>query len=288
MRITYDLLDAGDGGRLERFGERVVDRPAPGAIDIRLDPAAWATADLRFDDGAWEANDEGSTEPWPIEVAGLRLELRPTAAGQVGLFPEHVSLLPWLRDRVAESAGSGGDGGGGADDGPAATVLNLFGSTGATTLALAQAGAAVTHVDASRPAVAWARHNAELSGLADAPVRWIVDDALAFVRREVRRGRGYRGIVLDPPSYGHDPRGRARRLADAIPELLATVRAVAEPGGFILLTAHTPGFDPGRLAESLARTFGRRPSAVQAGELRIDAKSGARLGLGAFARIMDG
>jgi 23S rRNA (cytosine1962-C5)-methyltransferase len=266
----YELLDLGGAARLERFGDRVIDRPAPGALEARRDPAAWASADLRFDrDRGWTGPgaDEG---PWTVATRGLTLELRPTEAGQVGLFPEHAAMLPWLRER-----------------GPVA-VLNLFAYTGLVTLSHAAVGGSVTHVDSSRPAVAWARRNAELSGLADRPVRWIVDDARTFVGREARRGRRYGGIVLDPPTYGHGTAGGAWHLEDDLAGLLFASRAILEPDGFALLTAHTPGFDPDRLARALADGLGRPVRAVEAGELALETATGARLALGAFARLTGG
>ena len=210
----YELLDVGDGMRLERFGERIVARPHPGAEGARRDPGAWRRATLTFEsERGWTGPD--AADPWPVDVAGLTVELRPTATGQVGLFPEQAPNWAWLREVVA-----------GADDAP--TVLNLFGYTGVATLIAAQAGASVVHVDAARPTVAWARRNAELSGLADRQVRWIVDDAAAFVAREVRRGRHYAGVVLDPPSYGHGPRGRGWRLEDDLAPLLQQVAGLVD------------------------------------------------------------
>ncbi len=204
----YELLDLGGAARLERFGPYVIDRPSPGALGERRDPNAWRAAGLRFErDRGWLGPAAGA-EPWPIEVDGLTVELRPTDAGQVGLFPEHAAMLPWLREQAA-----------------AATVLDLFAYTGLSTLAMAAAGAAVTHVDAARTAVTWARRNAELSGLEDRPVRWIVDDALTFVEREARRGRRYDGVVLDPPSYGHAGGGRTWRLEEDLPALLDVAAA---------------------------------------------------------------
>jgi 23S rRNA (cytosine1962-C5)-methyltransferase len=262
----YELLDHGGGARLERFGDRVVDRPAPSALEDRGGPAAWATADLRFDrDRGWSGPraDDG---PWTLHAGALTLELRATDAGQVGLFPEHAAMLPWLRERAAGS------------------VLHLFAYTGLVTLALAAEGASVTHVDASRPAVAWARRNAELSGLTERPVRWIVDDARGFVEREVRRGRRYGGIVLDPPSYGHGTGGTPWHLEEDLAGLLVAARRVLDPGGFALLTAHTPGFGPDRLARAVADGLGRPLAAVETGDLSIEAADGGHLTLGAFAR----
>jgi len=267
MQPAYELLDVGAGGRLERFGDRILDRPAPGALDPRGDPGAWRSADLWFDrDRGWSgpAADLGA---WDVEVgAGLTLELRPTDAGQVGLFPEHLAMLPWLARRRAGA------------------VLSLFAYTGLATLALAREGVSVTHVDASRPAVTWARRNAERSGLADRPVRWIVDDAPTFVRREVRRGRRYDGLILDPPTYGHGPSGRAWTM-DALPALLTDCRDLLDPDGDVLLTGHTPGYDADRLAALLADGLGRRAAAVDAGDLELWTADGRSLMLGAFARI---
>lgn len=229
---------------------------------------AWVRADLRFERGrGWGAR-KGSVEPWMVVTDGLTLELRPTEAGQVGWFPEHAALWPRLREAVAER--------------PDAQVLHLFGYTGATTLAVARAGARVTHVDASRPAVAWARRNAELSGLADAPIRWIVDDAETFLRREARRGRRYDGIVLDPPSYGHGPRGAKWEFETGIVPLLEVALAVAQPGAFVVLTSHTPGWDRARLLEAVERATRTRTARLEAGDLELQARSGAILTLGAF------
>jgi 23S rRNA (cytosine1962-C5)-methyltransferase len=277
----YELLDVGDGARLERFGDRIVDRPHPAALGPRREPGAWSVADLRFDrDRGWTgpAAEQGS---WPIEVAGLSLELRPTDAGQVGLFPEHEGMLPWLLDAV-ENRRSGSV----RDATPASrpAVLHLFAYTGLATLAMASAGAAVTHVDSARPTVAWARRNAQLAALDDRPIRWIVDDARVFAEREVRRGRRYAGVVLDPPSYGHGPDGRAWRLIDHLEGLLATCAGLLEPAGFVLLTAHTPGFDGAVLGDMLARAVDGPTGAIDRGALVLRARTGDQLELGAFAR----
>jgi 23S rRNA (cytosine1962-C5)-methyltransferase len=267
------LVDLGGAARLERFGARLVDRPSPGALGSRAEPDLWREADLRFDrDGGW-SGPAAVDDPWSIVVDDVTLELRATDAGQVGLFPEHLAMLPWLRERVGDR-GVAGD--------PA--VMHLFAYTGLATLALAAAGAAVTHVDASRPTVTWARHNAVRSGLAGRPVRWIVDDALAFSEREVRRGRHYDGVVLDPPSYGHGPGHRDWRIEDDLPRLLATIAGLLEPDGFLLLTAHTPGFDGDRLTRLVRDALRRPPGDVEAGDLALATGDGRRLDLGAFAR----
>ena len=277
MDRGYALLDHGGGARLERFAAHVTDRPHAGALAARHDPEAWRAADLRFDrDRGWNG-EPASLEPWPIELDGVTMELRPTEAGQVGLFPEHAAMLPWLRERLATRAG----------EAPPA-ILHLFAYTGLSTLALAASGGSVVHLDASRPTIAWARHNAELAGFAERPIRWIVDDALAFTEREARRGRRYAGVVLDPPTYGHGPGARPWRLEDDLVRLLAACAAVLEPDGFVLLTAHTPGFGADRLASTLGAAIGRGPAGVESGELSLVAVDGGRLELGAFARSSGG
>jgi 23S rRNA (cytosine1962-C5)-methyltransferase len=271
---AFQLLDAGDGRRLDRVGIRTVDRPAPTAVwPPRLPLNEWAAADLRFDrEHGWIGAD---VTPWTVAIDGLTLELRPTDAGQIGLFPEQVGFWPWLRTALAGH--------------PDPSVLHLFAHTGATTLALARFGARVTHVDASRPAVAWARQNAELSGLADRPIRWIVDDAHTFTEREGRRGRRYDGFVIDPPSYGHGPRGSRWDLVEALPDLLDACAAVATDDAVVLLTAHTTGLDANVLADALIDAFEPAPGIeVTAESLQETARSGAVLMLGVAARMIRG
>lgn len=275
---AYELVDVGGGARLERFGERIVDRPHPAALGPRGDADRWRDADLRFDRERGWTGPAATDGPWEIHLESLILELRATEAGQLGIFPEHVAMLPWLAARVAER--------GGAESSPA--VLNLFAYTGLASLGLAVAGAAVTHVDASRPTVAWARRNAAASGLAGRPIRWIVDDALEFTRREARRGHQYVGIILDPPSYGHGPDARLWRLDADLARLLTAAAQVLEPDGFILLTAHTPGFDPERLTAALGRALARPATAIAHAELTLATADGRLLGLGAFARSSGG
>jgi 23S rRNA (cytosine1962-C5)-methyltransferase len=274
------LLDCGDGRRLDRFGTLILDRPAPSAAHPTLaDPGAWATADARYEragpgPGAWTGAAVG-TEPWLVRVEGLTFELRLTETGQVGLFLEQVPMWRWLRRRVAEA-------------GRPIAILDLFAHTGGSTLAAASAGASVVHVDGSRGAVGWARHNAAISGLTDAPIRWIVEDAETFVRRELARGHRYDAVVLDPPSYGHGPNREQWRLGDRLPDLLRSCAALTGARrAFLLVTTHTPGFGPDGLGRELAGAF--RPDELslgrlESGPLDLVASSGARLPLGAFAR----
>jgi 23S rRNA (cytosine1962-C5)-methyltransferase len=286
-RGAHELIDAGDGRRLERFGEIVVDRPAPMAEEPPRDPGAWSTADLRFDRYAgWTSVADDEPGPWIVDDGDLRFELRPTEAGQVGLFPEQAPNRAWIRAGITDAiAAAGREATAGTETAPA--VLNLFAYTGSMTLAAARGGASVAHVDGSRPSVAWARRNADLSGIADRPIRWLVDDVETFVEREIRRGRRYDAVVLDPPSYGHGSRGTTWRLEDRLDGLLdRCAELTGDDPAFAILTAHTPGFGPDRLAVALAGAFGRRPAEVEAGELGLHARSGARLRLGAWARII--
>ena len=276
----YALLDFGAGRRLDRFGAVILDRPAPGVADVPiLDPAAWAHASARFgraagadDLAGWDAAD-ALAAGWEVAIAGLRFELRLTPSGQVGLFPEHAEIAEWAGERVATIQ---------RDAGRPLEILNLFAYTGLATLALARAGARVVHVDASRPSVSWARRNAARSGLDGAPVRWIVEDARAFVAREARRGRVYDGIVLDPPTYGHAPRGGAWKLEADLAGLLAGCAAItrAAPALFVL-TAHTAGLDAAGLRAAIAGAFGAAAAtAAEAKPLGMHRPDGARLPAG--------
>jgi 23S rRNA (cytosine1962-C5)-methyltransferase len=292
----YALIDAGDGRRLERFGGFVTDRPSPAASEPRRTPERWADASVFHPGSGWWAPDGAPLEEagHAIEIEGLTIEVRPAAGGQVGLFPEHRANVAWLRraidrrldlERRSPRPGDAGPPGGPPGDPP--EILNLFAYTGLATLVAAAAGARVVHVDASRPAVAWARRNAELSGLAERPIRWIVDDALAFVRREARRGRRYAGLILDPPSYGHGGRGgRAGwQLEGGLVELLDACAGLVGPDAFWLLTAHTPGWDPDRLATTLATSTDADARDIEALALGLEAETGANLRLGAAARF---
>ena len=260
------LVDAGDGRRLERFGERLVDRPHPAAVGARSAIREWRAADLRFERGAgWS----GATEAWAVDAAGAQMELRPTPAGGLGLFPEQLENAEWLGSAIRDRSA----------DGSRPTVLNLFAHTGLITLVAASAGAGVTHVAGSRPTVAWARRNAARSGLAHAPIRWIVDDALAFTRREARRGRRYDGLILDPPAYGHGARA-SFALESGLGDLLAACASVAAPRAFVLLTAHSEGLDADRVLEALGAAFGRPTRTFETVPLILVADTGATLPLG--------
>jgi 23S rRNA (cytosine1962-C5)-methyltransferase len=265
-----ELLDCGDGRRLERFGDVLVDRPAPAATDgPRLPPSEWGRPTLRWSKGAWVRG--AAHDPWPVRIGELTLECRAAAGGQVGVFPEHATTWAWL-DRSVRTAA--------AKLGRAPRVLSLFAYTGGATLAAARAGAEVTHVDSSRPAIAWARRNAELSGLEAAPLRWLPDDARSFVARERRRGRTYDGVVIDPPTYGHGT--GAWQIDDHLVALLEDVAALVGPKpAFVILSAHTPGYDAERLAGLVREHLG---ISGHGEPLVLRSRAGASLPLGAWAR----
>ena len=234
-----------------------------------LPETEWHRAAAAWGRGGWLRGSDRL--PWTVRVGGLVLECRTAAGGQVGVFPEHARTWAWLEDAVGKAADTLGR---------PPEVLSLFGYTGGASLACAKAWARVAHIDASRPAVAWARRNAELSGLADRPVRWLVDDARAFVRRERRRGRRYDGLVLDPPTYGHG--NGAWQIETALEPLLDDLGALVGPKpAFVLLSAHTPGYDGNRLA-ALVREHLNVDAA--GATLELIARTGNVLGLGAWAR----
>lgn len=276
----HALVDVGDGRRLERFGSVLVDRPAPAAERLpRAEPAAWDDVDARFDRPSSGAGAErgwwvrpGLPPTWTIDLDGCRFELRYAAGGQVGLFPEHLPIVRWMAGRVPTGASAG--------------VLNLFAYTGLATLFLARRSLGVTHVDASRTATVWARRNAELSGLADAPIRWIVEDAQTFVRRELRRRRRYAAVILDPPSYGHGPHDEPWRFEDAFAPFVAACTGLLIEGGILLATTHTPGFGAEALSLAVREACPSWP--VDGGPLELRAESGLVLPLGAWASTIRG
>jgi 23S rRNA (cytosine1962-C5)-methyltransferase len=285
----YELLDFGAGRKLERFGPWVLDRPCAAASDSRPQHHdAWRGATARYDgdraaDGAWSP----TIDAWPsrkattgVPLGGeqsfqLQVELLPS--GQVGVFPEQWPLWRWLAERC-----------GGATSGqsPRRRVLNLFAYTGGSTLACAAAGAEVVHVDAARSVVERARANAGASGLAEHPIRWIVEDALKFCRREAKRGNHYDAVILDPPTYGHGPKGEEWLFKrDLLPLLELCGALVEHRPKFVLLTCHTPGIGPAELAAYLADgIFGHCGQPPRTGELTLETADGRRLPSGMFAR----
>jgi 23S rRNA (cytosine1962-C5)-methyltransferase len=272
----YELLDFGDGRKLERFGGAVLDRPSPVAEGTRpQEPSLWSAAIARFertaaDRGTWRWRG-ALPEPWTIAHERMTLELKPTEFGHLGLFPEQSTHWDWIAEQVRRAP-------------KPVKVLNLFAYTGAATIAAAGAGAEVTHVDSARNTVAWARRNAKLSRLAAAPIRWIVEDAATFVRRELKRGNRYQAVVLDPPSYGHGPNGEVWKLEEQLPDLLRLcAELTAEERRFLLLSCHSPGFDGRKLGELLRDAAA--DGEIETVEMVITTTSGRSLPSGCAARL---
>jgi 23S rRNA (cytosine1962-C5)-methyltransferase len=307
---AYELLDSGEGEKLERYGKIILSRPDPQALwPKNLPDKEWQKAQAIFlRDGKsteWKIK-PGVPEKWEINFAGLKFWIRPTAFKHTGLFPEQVSNWNWVAEKIRMlTAGQAkanpstpplGKGrrpispsfqegvGGVAGDRP--RVLNLFGYTGGASLACAQAGAEVCHVDGSKVAIGWARDNAELSGLKDKPIRWILDDAKKFVQREIKRGRKYDGIIMDPPAFGHGPGGEVWKIEENFLEFLDLCRQIlSEKPLFFLINGYASGYSA--LAyknnlEDLMKGFGGE---IEIGELTIaESKSERLLPCGIFAR----
>ncbi len=283
MRTTgwrdYALIDSGAGRKLERFGPWIVTRPEPQCLWRPGLPAnTWDAAHAAFepaDDeeaGRWKLN-AAVPASWPMTWRDVTFHARLTAFRHLAVFPEQAANWAWLADRVRSRGAS-------------PKILNLFSYTGVASLACAAAGAAVTHVDASKKAVAWARENAALSGLAQAPVRWICEDARKYVQREVRRGARYDGIILDPPKYGRGPGGEVWRLYDDLPDLVAGCAALlSDDASFLLLNAYSERISGLALAGLLGEALAGRGGSIDWGELALMEEAGIRaVGLSFFAR----
>ncbi len=279
MPFAYELLDFGSGRKLERFGNFLIDRPAPAAEGLaRSQPRLWTQANARYErtsgqTGRWLPAG-GLPESWPLACGDWTLELRPTPFGHLGVFPEQAENWRWIAQQIAAM--------------PATRVktLNLFAYTGGATLACAAAGAEVAHIDSARNVVAWARRNAALSRLDDRPIRWIAEDAAKFVAREVRRGNRYDALILDPPSYGHGPQGQVWKLSEQLPELLAQCAQLTGPTpALLVLTCHSPDVGPGTLSAWLgAAGFNLTETNWTFGELSLTSADGRRLSAGVAAR----
>ncbi|MDR2883193.1 MAG: class I SAM-dependent methyltransferase [Alistipes sp.] len=290
----YELIDCGDGAKLERFGNRVVARPEPQALwKPSLPPEEWARlADATFfRDGRSEERGEwklkpGAPERWTMEYSHgpmrLRMRLALTGFKHVGVFPEQAANWDFIYDTVLEMRRGESD--------TIPKVLNLFAYTGGATLAARAAGAGVTHVDSVKQTVGWARDNAALSGLEDeardGAVRWIVDDALKFARREVRRENLYDGMILDPPAYGRGPDGEKWVLAEGLDEMLSLGARLLRPRGFLVLNLYSMGLSAIVARTAVHARFGPPPPLQeQLGELAFTDRAGKQLPLGVFYRF---
>ena len=275
----YELLDSGEGEKLERYGKFVLSRPDPQALwPKNLSAKEWSVAD-----GAFSRSDKNASwklkkdvpEKWAIDFGGLRFWIRPTAFKHTGIFPEQAGNWDWIRQQVERKKVKG----------ESVNVLNLFGYTGGATLAAAAAGAEVCHVDGSKTAIGWARDNAALSGLDKKPVRWILDDAVAFVKREIKRGNFYDGIIMDPPAFGHGPKGEMWKIEDDFLSLVKDcIKILREKPLFFLINGYASGYSAVAYENNLLELENKFGGTLEKGEITIEEKSGRLLPCGIFAR----
>ena len=269
--VDYELLDSGGGAKLERFGPYTFVRPEHQAVwQPALPPDKWKAAHAIFQatgeesGGRWQFNQP--IEPsWTMQYKGLICQAQASASRHMGIFPEQAAHWDWLGELVRAA-------------GRPVNVLNLFGYTGLATLAAAQAGAKVTHVDASKKAITWARHNQVLSGLEERPIRWLVDDVEKFVKRELRRGAQYDGLILDPPKFGRGPEGQVWEFFDALPGLLRDCRGLlSRQPLFIVITAYAIRASALSLYYPLGEMVAGLGGRLATGELALVERSASRL-----------
>ena len=279
---TFEVIDTGSGEKLERWGKYVLCRPDPQVIWPQADPSVWDAAQARYyrserGGGEWEFLKK-LPERWTVRHEDLQFYVRPTGFKHTGLFPEQAANWMWMSELIRKS---------GRKD---IKVLNLFGYTGGATLACAAAGAHVTHVDAAKGMVLWAKENRELSRLPEDRFRWIVEDALRFVQRELRRGNSYDSILMDPPSYGRGPSGEVWKLENELYGLIDTcAQALSREPLFFLINSYTTGFQASVLSNMLGKCvtprFGGRADSE---ELCLPVGTGGVLPCGASGRWQRG
>jgi 23S rRNA (cytosine1962-C5)-methyltransferase len=267
----YELLDSGDEEKLERFGAFTLSRPDPQALwPKRLGEEEWAHAEGRFErrgqEGIWHSNN--LPKQWEIEFGGFRFAIKPTSFKHTGIFPEQEPNWKWIESQKPK------------------IVLNLFAYTGGATLAAARAGASVTHVDASKTAVTWAKENAALSKLEHAPIRWIVEDVITFVEREIKRGNRYDMIIMDPPAFGHGPKDELWKFEEHFLQLIKLCeQLLSEAPVGILINGYAAGYSSHAFAYNLERFSKKFGGNVVHGDLSIQEKGSERLlPCGIFAR----
>ncbi len=273
----YRLLDSGKENKLEQVGDCLLVRPAPQAVwSPTLPEKRWDAADAVYirsstGGGNWDFRNR-IPEQFDIDFSGLKFIIKPTGFGHLGLFPEQSDNWEWIAERIKTA-------------GRPVSVLNMFAYTGGSTLAAANAGASVCHLDASKGVVDWARENAALSRLSDRPVRWIVDDVMKFIEKEIRRGKTYDAIILDPPSFGRGAKGEVWKIENDLTKLLADCqKLLSDKPLFILLSCHSPGFTPLVLQNLLAEMMKGKKGLLSCGEMVIPEETGRLLPSGAYAR----
>jgi 23S rRNA (cytosine1962-C5)-methyltransferase len=282
----YELLDSGEGEKLERFGIVVLSRPDPQALWKKNNPALWKNVDAYFsreEKGSnWEFK-KGIPDKWQIAFGGLKFWIKPTAFKHVGLFPEQATNWEWIQEQVQRGGEEERRKGGGESP----NVLNLFAYTGGASLAAAQAGANVVHVDGSKAAITWARENAELSGLKDKPIRWILEDAPTFVTREIKRGKKYDGIIMDPPSFGHGPDNQLWKIEDHFIALIDDcMQLLSDKPLFFLINGYSAGYSALAYENNLLPLKEKFGGTIEVGELTIGEEDGKRGGEKGSQRLL--
>ena len=270
----YELLDFGDGEKLERFAGTLVRRDCPAANRRKAHSQIWNQRCLSFSRDSKQGwrNLDLLPDDWTLDWNGIRLMLQPTPFGHLGVFAEQAQNWEWIRQGKWDLDGL--------------QAINLFAYTGATTLALAGAGAAVTHVDSARTVVQWARQNAAASGLGEAPIRWIVDDVLSYLGREIKRGKQYDIVIADPPSFGHGVKRQGWKIERDMTELLRRLAVLTQgETRLALVTGHSIGRGPVDLADEVAREFGLERSQLITGEMNLETVAGSRLSSGYYVRF---
>lgn len=279
---AYELLDTGNGFRLERFGPYRLVRPDPQVIwKPTLKQNEWDAADAVFDvnEKRWVIRKK-MPERWLLQWENLSFWAELTPFKHTGIFPEQIIQWEWIETKVKNQMSKV------KNENQKLKVLNLFGYTGIASLVCAQAGAAVTHVDASKPTIGWARENQTASHLSDKPIRWILDDALKFTEREIKRGVKYDGIIMDPPVYGHGPHGETWDFTHSFPKLLDVCKEVlSDKPIFVLINAYAISASS-LMLENILKDFTQGMGGeIEAGELALQEKSAGRLlSTGIFGR----
>ena len=274
----YEVIDCSKGEKLERWGDYILVRPDTQVIwDTPRKEKGWHKMNAHYHrskkgGGEWEFFD--LPQQWSIHYRNLTFQLKPFSFKHTGLFPEQAANWDWFSELIKKA-------------GRPVKVLNLFAYTGGATIAAAAAGASVTHVDASKGMVTWAKENAASSGLADAPIRWIVDDCVKFVEREIRRGNHYDAIIMDPPSYGRGPKGEIWKIEESIhPLVKLCAQLLVNRPLFFLINSYTTGLQPAVLSYLIGTELKRFPGKVTADEIGLPVSSnGLTLPCGASGRF---
>ncbi len=291
---TYQLLDSGHFMKLEQVGPFRISRPSACAVwDPVLPASEWKKVDAEFQrrsdgTGDWKISNPKIKESWPIEIQGIVMNMKLTGFGHLGIFAEQEKNWVQIREIVSKEVASRGA------SAESFRVLNLFAYTGGSTLFSSAGGAEVVHLDASKTSVQWARENAESSGLGQNPIRWIVDDVQEFVDKEVRRGRTYHGLILDPPSFGRGAKNQMWKIEEHLLPLLKHMTKIMDDDfSFLLLSGHSPGYTPVSFTNQLKQicepwVAKRRQAGAkiepryESGEMVILDKTGKSLPSGAY------